>query len=116
MRNHKIKIPTNQKGGLWDFFGSLNNPPVLLGERETSRANNKKGELKASPKESLPCVRGGGTRQGFPEANEMSFGGSLGSVTEGLLTKGKQSLSHFVTAPFTQGSLLKLPVYGSQCV
>ena len=25
----------------------------------------------------------GGTRQGFPEANEMSFGGSLRSVTEG---------------------------------
>jgi len=27
--------------------------------------------------------REGGTRQGFPEANEMSFGGSLRSVTEG---------------------------------
>ena len=25
----------------------------------------------------------GGTRQGFPEANEMSFGGSLRSVMEG---------------------------------
>ena len=25
----------------------------------------------------------GGTRQGFPEVNEMSFGGSLRSVTEG---------------------------------
>ena len=25
----------------------------------------------------------GGTRQGFPEANEMSFGGSLRCVTEG---------------------------------
>ena len=25
----------------------------------------------------------GGTRQGFPESNEMSFGGSLRSVTEG---------------------------------
>ena len=25
----------------------------------------------------------GGTRQGFPEANEMSFGGSLRSVAEG---------------------------------
>ena len=98
------------------FIGSLNKPPVLLGEQKKSMATNKTDELQASPKESLPCVRGGGTRQGFPEANEMSFGGSLGSVTEGLLTKGKQSLSHFVTAPFTQGSLLKLPVYGSQCV
>ena len=27
--------------------------------------------------------RDGGARQGFPEANEMSFGGSLRSVTEG---------------------------------
>ena len=27
--------------------------------------------------------REGGARQGFPEANEMSFGGSLRSVTEG---------------------------------
>ena len=34
--------------------------------------------------ESLPCVKGGGSRQGFPETNEMSFGGSLRSETEGL--------------------------------
>ncbi len=32
----------------------------------------------------LPLVRGAGSRQGFPEANEMSFGGSLRSETEGI--------------------------------
>ena len=48
----------------------------------------------------------GGTRQGFPEANEMSFGGSLRCVTEGdRATLGFRkfhfialSLSRFATA------------------
>ena len=33
-----------------------------------------------------------------------------------VVTKEKQSLTAYGGAPFTQGSLLKLPVYGLQCV
>ena len=43
------------------------------------RASRNGGNFKLT---TLP-LGGGGTRQGFPEANEMSFGGSLRSVTEG---------------------------------
>ena len=41
-------------------------------------------EANEKPSSEMPSASGcGGTRQGFPEANEMSFGGSLRSVTEG---------------------------------
>ena len=41
-------------------------------------------ELTKKPPSEMPSANGcGGTRQGFPEANEMSFWGSLRGVTEG---------------------------------
>ena len=54
----------------------------------------------------------GGTRQGFPEANKMSFGGSLRSVTEGA--RVTLSLSEFYCNALSLSRLRRqLPPGGS---
>ena len=64
-------------------FGGAHLAPFLrsrwdiIGQKPEPAISRRKTYKQASLREK------GGTRQGFPETNEMSFGGSLRSVTEG---------------------------------
>ena len=75
-----------------DSSSDLPIPFVIFGKTEKDQMRPKKQktpqrvpaiELALSTDKKAFLREEGGTRQGFPEASELSFGGSLRSVTEG---------------------------------